>query len=976
MSDQLKIDVTVDASKATDGLGKVETAIEQVTGKTQKLTDVTNTSGEAVVASDAKRRRFLQSLTTEIATYGKARDEVLAYKAAQLGVTDQAQGMIDQLKKLKSDPIHEAANAMDHLNFSTVGAKRELLVLAHELSQGNYSKFGGSLMVLGERTDAMGAIMKAVASPIGMATIALAGVAAIAVKATHEIDVLRDSFQLTGNAAGLTVAGFDAMAASVAKLSNGRLGQARDALEALVTTGRFGTQNLTAMAAAVLNMERLTGQTTAEVVKDFEKMADGVAAWVAEHNKSMHFATLAQYEHIKAMEEAGNKTGAITEATGLLNAQLALDETRLGATASAWRRITQGASEYWNTVKRGLSNDPTEALQAELAKLEKQAATPWAQRNDEAKAYYSAELARVRGLIDAQNNAAAEKAKKAQVQAEGIAAVKEIDQWRQLSGTINLATREIEKFRAATAKALEADPKNAEALDAQKNAAKIEAAIRKKYDKVEYKAENKLTTAFRGEHDSMGADSAKLQDEIQQFEAFGKVVEKSRRAVLEFDIANGKLKGLDPGRVAQLRALASGVDSQSETAGALKSIAALNQKIATIQKEASAQVDLKDATLEAQLMAELENQKGKISAELYAKEAVAIKGVVAAKRERDALVTVAGIEKEIAAIEAEAKAQVDSKESTREAVMLQKLYAQKTEQNAAQIEEAAQRLKRAFEALSARDAQASIAALDRDTQSMIAKIRAETESVGLNALERKKLAAALELEKKMRDAIAKSPSQEGAIRAAAAKDIAAVQAEIDAAEAKQRSAGFGATAAYKNYIDGATNTGAQVQNLLTSAFKGAEDALVNFTKTGKLDFKQMADSIISDLIRIGIQRKLIAPLANSLFGTETAAGWSLFGFLGITAHANGGDPPTDRPSLVGEAGPELFWPKAAGTIIPNHALTASANDSGGQQPLTVIQNFTVGDVASISDVRKAVAGSEQRIAGNLARQHRYGGMFA
>jgi hypothetical protein len=36
--------------------------------------------------------------------------------------------------------------------------------------------------------------------------------------------------------------------------------------------------------------------------------------------------------------------------------------------------------------------------------------------------------------------------------------------------------------------------------------------------------------------------------------------------------------------------------------------------------------------------------------------------------------------------------------------------------------------------------------------------------------------------------------------------------------------------------------------------------------------------------------------------------------------ADGGDPPVGVPSIVGERGPELFIPKQAGTIIPNHQL--------------------------------------------------------
>lgn len=38
--------------------------------------------------------------------------------------------------------------------------------------------------------------------------------------------------------------------------------------------------------------------------------------------------------------------------------------------------------------------------------------------------------------------------------------------------------------------------------------------------------------------------------------------------------------------------------------------------------------------------------------------------------------------------------------------------------------------------------------------------------------------------------------------------------------------------------------------------------------------------------------------------------------------AAGGRPPRNRPSIVGEAGPEVFWPSTAGTIVPNDALSA------------------------------------------------------
>lgn len=50
--------------------------------------------------------------------------------------------------------------------------------------------------------------------------------------------------------------------------------------------------------------------------------------------------------------------------------------------------------------------------------------------------------------------------------------------------------------------------------------------------------------------------------------------------------------------------------------------------------------------------------------------------------------------------------------------------------------------------------------------------------------------------------------------------------------------------------------------------------------------------------------------AMSLFGMGSAIGG---------AFADGGDPPVGKVSIIGERGPELFVPRTAGTIIPNHA---------------------------------------------------------
>jgi len=80
-----------------------------------------------------------------------------------------------------------------------------------------------------------------------------------------------------------------------------------------------------------------------------------------------------------------------------------------------------------------------------------------------------------------------------------------------------------------------------------------------------------------------------------------------------------------------------------------------------------------------------------------------------------------------------------------------------------------------------------------------------------------------------------------------------------------------------------------------NAFKSAEDAMLDFIKTGKLSFKDMVQSILADLARIQI-RKGITNLAGS-FGIElpSADGG---GFTGLGARAGGIDGKGGFPAIL------------------------------------------------------------------------------
>lgn len=124
-----------------------------------------------------------------------------------------------------------------------------------------------------------------------------------------------------------------------------------------------------------------------------------------------------------------------------------------------------------------------------------------------------------------------------------------------------------------------------------------------------------------------------------------------------------------------------------------------------------------------------------------------------------------------------------------------------------------------------------------------------------------------------------------------------------------------------------------LKDINNAVFQDMESALTNFVKTGKLSFKDLAKSIIQDILAIQLKAQAtklfdsvggvggLFKLGMSVFNPAAGAAGAVGSFPAvgpIMMAANGGD--IDGPTIVGERGPELFIPKGAGTVIPNHKM--------------------------------------------------------
>lgn len=144
-------------------------------------------------------------------------------------------------------------------------------------------------------------------------------------------------------------------------------------------------------------------------------------------------------------------------------------------------------------------------------------------------------------------------------------------------------------------------------------------------------------------------------------------------------------------------------------------------------------------------------------------------------------------------------------------------------------------------------------------------------------------------------------------------------------------------------------------NGLRSMNDGLADAIANSKNLGDV-FKNVANQIIADLIRVAIQQTIVNAL-QSAFGGGSGGGGSGGGFFGKIlniagtaakfvnkssgARAGGGPVAAGNLYRINEAGMEYFQPANSGRIIPigemNQRLTRSSQESGGGTVRVIIE---------------------------------------
>lgn len=318
---------------------------------------------KAEEASAAAKSIFIQKLKDQVATQSLSREELLRYRAAQLGVGSAADIYI---KKLST-----AGDATHKFSLQTSAARRELGVMLGELARGNLGALRGSSITLANRSGLIEQMMTlrglGIAGVLGGIAAAVYGLGKAWYQGSQEAVEFNKQLILTGNYAGKTSAQLQDMAKAMS--GNGITQHAAaGVLAQVVGSGAFKSNQLETVARAAAAMQEATGQSVEATIKNFQKLYDSPTKASEELNNQLHYLTSAQYEYISSLEKRGYKEAA-GEAAAKAYSEAERQRSKqvidnLGFIEAAIKSATNRWNEFWDAAMN-VGRPMTEAYQLE-----------------------------------------------------------------------------------------------------------------------------------------------------------------------------------------------------------------------------------------------------------------------------------------------------------------------------------------------------------------------------------------------------------------------------------------------------------------------------------------------------------------------------------------------------------------------------------------------------------------------------------
>lgn len=293
-------------------------------------------------AATVAKQSFIDKLKTESETLGLTTHQMLEYKAAQLGVTKEAQPYIAKLKAAEA--------ATGSLGLKSAMARRELGVLIGELARGNFGQLRGSGITLANRAGWIDKLFTlrglGIAGVIGGIGAAVYALGKAWYEGSQEAVEFNKQLILTGGYAGKTAGQLQDMARALA--GNGvTQHDAAGVLAQVVGSGAFRSNQIDTVTKAALAMQHATGEAVDKTIANFRKLYEEPTKGSEELNNQMHYLTASQYQYISSLERRGDKEAAGQYAADEYSKAEQQRSDQLINNLGLIERILNGATDAW-----------------------------------------------------------------------------------------------------------------------------------------------------------------------------------------------------------------------------------------------------------------------------------------------------------------------------------------------------------------------------------------------------------------------------------------------------------------------------------------------------------------------------------------------------------------------------------------------------------------------------------------------------
>ena len=693
---------------------------------------------------------------------------------------------------------------------SLQGGQAPLTVL---LQQGGQVKdlFGGIVPAL----KAVGGALLALVTPWTVAAAGLATVGYAFLAARSEITEFNKAAASSNNFSGVTTAAFQDLQKAVSG-TVGTLSLAAETLTLLERSGKVTSDNFEAIAVAATKFSRVTGKAVSDIVDEFASLGKDPVQSVITLDEKYKFLTGSVYLQIAALQRQGDTLAATTlaqnEAAKGVESMADRILPNLSLVEKGWKLVTDAVKGTRDAIIN-FGREAADPVQAELDSVNKKLSVLGQQKIDPfgLVASRKADLNFQREALEAQ-----------------VKWTKDLNSEKDKKNSLDERARQTELDLAKSSKTV-----------LEQNMTSVE-----RYTLAISALETQKANAVR---DALAAGTAVDPEVVRKSEeaidAYGVKLKEAKEQAAR---GKGGASPVDSREVQEVKSNLNVITSQYDAA--YKKITALG----------AANVVSQEATFASQ-KALLEQQKNAVTGS-YDEQIAAIKKLQGVKG-NNASQNISLDNQLTRAEDARLKAMqdIDAKMevlATAETGRLQKRTDAIEAYNEAlrtQIDNVKTSGERAVSAVGQGDRQTTLNANLADVDRQFAKDQASLAKQLSKGMDPVEYAANL---KNLTEAHNEMTAQ-----------ILRNDADIQAANADWTN---GFTKAIQNLADEANNVAGAVNTAFTGAFTTMGDALGTFVTTGKLDFKSLASSILSDMAKIAARAATNAAL-SSLFGAASSA---------------------------------------------------------------------------------------------------------